>query len=200
MFTPTLPSWAHELSFYYKLQLADIRALLKLGVLPPESARTKVENNMTFHLWADEPMIAKLEAVRPRFDTPVAPFIAELHDLGVALTMGVPEAPHKQALVEFRCFSLGRIDAAYPITRHGMPWGFRRHRVAVTRAELCAAGYVEFKRRWNGGDPFNCVPIGGEIPIGPFAWVYNGKCWPQLCRSRGEFLLRLYEVLKATRS
>jgi hypothetical protein len=199
MSTPTLPSWAHELSFHYKRPLADIRALLKLGVLPPESARTKAENNMTWRLWADEPMIAKLEAIRPRFDTPVAPFLTDLHDLGALLAAGIPDAQHKQTLVEFRCFSFGRIDAAYPITVHGMPWGFRRHRVAVTRAELCAAGYPEFKRQWNSGEPFNCVPIGGEIPIGPFEWVYNGKRRPQLCRSRGEFLLRLAKVLEATR-
>lgn len=185
-------SWAHELSQYYKLPLSEVRALLKLGILPQESFR-----DLDKALWQDEAAIAKLEAIRPRFDTDVNLLLGDLRSAGAALFGGVPEKPHAEALVEYRCYSFGAIDRAYPITRHGMPW--KRHRVGITRAELAAAGYTEFKTLWSQTEPFACVPIGGEIPLGPFGWVYSGSGRRNLCVPRGQFLQRLANVLEVTR-
>lgn len=192
----SFPSWAHALSFYYKVPLRDARALHDLGLLPSAGDAAAL-NQPTAIDPNDDDAIAVLESARPRFDTPVAPFIESLHFAGCRLVSGEAEWPHDDALVEFRCFSFGRIDQAYPVALHWMPW--RKHRVAVTRAELIAAGYPKFRALWGraGEDPFAAIPIGGEIPLGHPGWVRAGCPRPNLTIQRGHFLLRLAEVLEA---
>lgn len=191
-------SWPHALSGYYKIPLRDARALHDIGVLPHAGDAAALGKSTAIDP-NDDDAIEVLESVRPRFDTPVAPFIESLHFVGSELVSNEPEWPFNFRLVEFRCFSYGRIDAAYPVAKHWMPW--RKHRVAVTRAELIAAGYPQFRALWGraGEDPFASVPIGGEIPLGHPGWVASGFPRPNLNVQRGKFLLRLAEVLEARR-
>jgi hypothetical protein len=190
------PSWPHALSGYYKIPLRNATALLDIGLLPSAGDASAIDQPTAIDM-NDDDAIDVLESARPRFDTPVELFIDSLHFIGANLVSNEPEWPHEGSLVEFRCFSYGRIDRAYPVARHWMPW--RQHRVAVTRAELIAAGYPALRAMWGraGEDPFASVPIGGEIPLGHPGWVASGFPRPNLNIPRGRFLLRLAEVLEA---
>lgn len=192
----TFPTWEHALSGYYKIPVRTARSLHCLGLLPSAGDASAIDKPTAIDL-NDSDAVEALEECRSRFDTPLAPFVDSLRDVGHELISNTPEWPHETRLVEFRCFSYGRIDAAYPCSPHWMPW--RRHRAAVTRAELIAAGYPALRALWGyaGDDPFASVPIGGEIPLGHPGWVDTGYPRPNINMQRGAFLLRLADILEA---
>lgn len=100
-------------------------------------------------------------------------------------------------LAQFRSFRYGEDDAFYPIDARSLPW--RKHRVAVSRAELIAAGYEEYCRGWKwrpDADPWRHVYWGGEVPL--WYWgVDSAEHETRLPRAR--LLEHLAAVLKCRR-
>ena len=98
-----------------------------------------------------------LEAIRA--------FVADLREHIEHLRTGKRRMGSRR-LAEFRSSCYGEDDAFYPLDWGGRPW--RKHRVAVTRAELAAAGYEEYYRGWRwapNADPWRHIYWGGEVPL-----------------------------------
>jgi hypothetical protein len=182
--------WHHVLARQLQIKPSHAHALERLAVLPDHGIRDEA---LAYH--HDLQCIRDIERHRPIFDTESAPFIADLRALAALLLEGNNEDPPSKALVEFRQFSFGTDkNGLYPITRYLQPW--RAHRVPVTVAQLDAAGYRQFAKMWKpDADPYSNVPVGGEVPVGPFQWVYSPGLWPALRPARAAFIARLADVL-----
>lgn len=97
--------------------------------------------------------------------------------------------------MEFRSSRYGEDDAFYPIDARGLPW--RKHRVAVSRAELAAAGYEEYCRgcKWlPEADPWRHVYWSGEVPL--WYWGANSSEHETRLR-RARFLEHLVAVVES---
>lgn len=185
--------WRLDAARHFRAPTRTVRDLHKRGILPPYTVR----NPAVSYLYYDEPAILALEQVRPHFDTPLEPFLIELECHVDELLS--PNFGHGlgEVLCEFRNHSFGRLDAFYPINRAANPW--RGHRIAITRAELDAAGYPAFAKLFRGADRdvYRSVEVGGEVPLYPFDDYGNFHRRPGLRKPRAEFLTRLAEVLEA---
>jgi hypothetical protein len=185
--------WHHCLAAYLQIKPGYAKALLQVGKLPDENSC----RNFSRPAFNDDLFLAAIARERKQFDTPIEPFIYDLHELIRQLRDGYAEAaaPNKR-LMEFRFHDLGKFGGgAYPVDRHVRPW--RGHRVAVSKSELVAAQYPGFRALFNATSAFSAVPIGGEVQLGPFESYYRPACSDHLRQPLADFLERLTHVLEA---
>jgi len=205
--------WHHQAAQWLQIKPSEALALIRGRRFPsreqimPNRELTDGERH-----WGWRPLLAALVKARTQLDTPVEPFVAALRSLAEQLLSGRPELPAKQGLAMFKYHDYAEHGGgAYPVTQHGDIW--RGHRVPVTRAELDAAGYPQFaesigiyrpnsryaERDPRERDPYNLVPMGGEVPIGDFMYLGRGHGVPPWYRchlaERAAFLARLATIL-----
>jgi hypothetical protein len=200
--------WHHCLAAYLQIKPGYAKALLQVGKLPDE----KSCRNFSRPAFNDDLFLAAIARERKQFDTPIEPFVYDLHELIRQLRDGYAEAaaPNKR-LVEFRFHDLGKFGGgAYPVDRHVRPW--RGHRVAVSESELVAAQYPCFHMTFGPSstlrttadaakdqieEVFCNVPVGGEVQLGPLESYYRPACSDHLRQPLADFLERLTHVLEA---
>jgi hypothetical protein len=184
--------WHHVLARQLQIKPSEALKLLRRGDLPDRSIR-----NESIPFDYDIDTIMRIESERSDFDTPVKPFAHDLRELAKLFLDGENESPPSKALVEFRQFNFGlNAGDCYPITRFVEPW--RGHRVAISHAQLTDAGYRTFAEHWRAPDARRSIgDIGGEVPLGPYAWVYATHIRPDLRPMRAAFLARLADIVEA---
>lgn len=122
--------------------------------------------------------------------------IADLRNHAEQLRTGDRRTRRSRKLAEFRSFHYGEDDKFYPLDGGGRPW--RKHRIAVSRAALAAAGYEEYYRTWRWmpqADPWRNVSLGGEMPL--YHWASTGDGERETRLSRARFLERLADMLES---